>query len=146
MANELFGTATAAADDYDAELASMSRGGNYIKFKSGTPYTITLLDVGSVVYKKKFPGNGTEKECKDFKVRITGGEYQGNEKTWTITLGGKQSLAYMVLKVLSTWKKAGKQIVGSTLRVGCNGEGRDRKYIVAEFDELAKEAMFGGKA
>jgi hypothetical protein len=142
MTQQMFGTATAMADDYDSELARMGQGGNYLKFKSGTPYSLVLLDGGTAVYKKKFPGNDTEKECKDFHVRVSGGEYSDTEKTWTITLGGKQSLAYMVLKVLSTWKKTGKPIVGATLHVGCNGEGRDRKYVVKEFTELENNAMF----
>lgn len=104
--------------------------GNYLRVESEIPYKITFLDEGSADYEHEFEDRVTVR--RDFRVKVSGGEYNTEELTWSLTKGGPESLYGMLVKLFSN---AG-QATGVTVNVKARGEGRQRRYTIKEFEAL----------
>lgn len=127
--------------NWEEELGKLNAGTEFFQPKARTPYEITFLDFGGPLYTKSFEG-GEAKERKDFKVRVSGGQYLNNELTWTLSVGGKKGLYGMLLCVFASWAKAKKSMVGGVVHISCDGEKRERKYVVQEFANLLFQTSF----
>ena len=118
--------------DWTRELveAQERMGGKWFKAEDGIFYHVTFKDEGGAEYIQTFDGKELTKV--DFQVEVNGGNYNGEQIIWSLTKGGLDSL-WIKLATLFTENKGA---AGYTVNVKANGEGRQRRYVVKEYNEL----------
>jgi hypothetical protein len=115
--------------DFKTELANLKAGGNFFKPSSGST-KIKFLDNGGDKYLKDF-GDGKEKERIDFKVEVN-----GEELTWSISTGGKNSLYGQIIKLGAHLGK----LEGETITLLRKGDGMETDYTVVESVSIPDES------
>jgi len=116
--------------DWKSELENLKETGNWFKPQTEVPYKILFLDEGGEHYEKEYEGRTSDRI--DFQVRVSGGEYNKNDLTWTMTVGGRKSLYGMACRVFAAKGKATDEV----LDMSCSGVGRDRRYTLKQFSDL----------
>ena len=105
-------------------------GGGWFKLESNTNYKVTFHDEGGPIYDHEYEGKTMTRI--DLDVTVSGGDYHNEKLTWTVNLGGKESLYGMLAAVFAD----NGQATGLTLDVSCVGDGRNRRYVVEQFKML----------
>lgn len=106
--------------------------------KSNTPYKVTFLNDGGPDYTTEFDDRTLTRV--DFEVKVSGGEYNGDQLKWSVTKGGKESLYGMLVYVFAHVGGA----LNNMVDVAANGEGRNRRYTVRQFNDLVFSQTEGG--
>jgi hypothetical protein len=114
----------------ELENVNAMKQSKYVRLKTGVPYAVTFLDEGGVDYPTEFDNRTTTRI--DFKVRVLGGEYNNEDMVWSVTKGGRDSLYGKLCKLFSSRLKA----AGYTVHVIAQGEGKEKKYSLKEFNDL----------
>jgi hypothetical protein len=107
---------------------------NFFKPKAGVNYTVTFLDHGGPTYEREWEGK--VKLTQDYQVKVTGGDLQEAAVTWSLTLGGKTGICGRLYRLFAYWQGINKPVQGSTVHIRCDGEGKSRKYNIAEEFEI----------
>jgi len=115
--------------DFKTELANLKAGGNFFKPSSGST-KIKFLDNGGDKYMKDF-GDGKEKERIDFKVEVN-----GEEQTWSIGTGGKNSLYGQIIKLGAHFG----HLDGEIITLLKKGDGLETDYTVVESVSIPDES------
>ena len=123
----------------ELELVNMKKATAYLRLKGQIPYTVTFLDEGGAAYQAEFDDRLLDRV--NFKVKASGGEYTGQELTWSFTKGGPDSLYG---KMVTLFVRNGKS-TGLTIHIVGEGEGRTRKYQIKEYNDLVFSGVVGGQ-
>jgi hypothetical protein len=122
--------------NWNDELKKSESASNFLKMKANVPYSITIVDEGTDSTKDFQERKVTQV---NFNVKVTGDGMVGQPCVWSVTreVGGK------AVGPDSLWRKLakiavanGERLMGMTIDIRCEGEGRDRKYLVKQFSDL----------
>lgn len=118
--------------DWSKELveAQMQTGTTWFKAEDGISYEVRFTNDGSPEYTQDFDGKELVKV--DFKVVVSGGSYDKTDCIWSVTKGGSDSL-WIKLAALFTNNMGA---IGYIVNVKAKGDGRQRRYIVKEYNDL----------
>lgn len=116
--------------DWDKEMENLATTSKYFKPMAGKTYEIEFLDEGGEAYEQDYDDKTFKR--RDFQIRVNGGGYKKEEKTWTLNMSGKNSLYGMIVTVF----KHLKQSIGVTIHLKAEGEKLERKYFIKEYNDL----------